>query len=362
MKQGKDPQTNTDVTHCPGSVPRNNYLKVYGGKCLQFVVTERTWTKARTDCKSRGGDLVTIKDAGKQAFVYNTLRNLHWRYKGLWIGGSDRDREGTWVWVDGTLMKYGNWHQGQGPTTHHGFFFSTSTFEDCAEMRLDDGGKWHDYPCGGLHYSYSYICEYALSAIVVSTAVPPHSTPRPTSKTTPRHQTTLRPSPAPQTTPRPNTTPAPQTTPRPNSSVNTKPVNKQTLAPGTTARPSTAKPPVMQRSTLRPNRTPRPAMTSNARPQTKRTTYTPNIYVPPKGVKRTPISASQQGNPNPKKSTNDTDVIVGMAVGGCVAVGLLAVVFGILLRRKRLADVNGTMSVDNKVYGMATDQKETATY
>ncbi|XP_021372939.1 macrophage mannose receptor 1-like [Mizuhopecten yessoensis] len=304
-------QTSTDLTHCPGSVPRNNYLKVYGGKCLQFLLTERSWTKASADCKSRGGSLVMIKNAGKQAFVYNTLKSLHWRYHGVWIGGSDRDKEGEWVWVDGSHIEYGNWHPGQGPTTHNGFFFSSSTFEDCAEMRLDDGGKWHDYPCGGLRYSYSYVCEYALSSTAVSVVVPHHTTPRPVPKTTPRPRTTLRP-----------------------------------IRPQTTSRPQTSRKPDVHSIV--------PKMSSTAKPGMLQSTK-PNRYVASNGANRNHFSASQQRNPKPK-STNETGVIVGVVVGGLVFVALLAAVVVVQLRRKRTVALS-PMSIDNKLYGISPSQR-----
>ncbi|OWF41067.1 Brevican core protein [Mizuhopecten yessoensis] len=304
-------QTSTDLTHCPGSVPRNNYLKVYGGKCLQFLLTERSWTQAGADCKSRGGSLVMIKNAGKQAFVYNTLKSLHWRYHGVWIGGSDRDKEGEWVWVDGSHIEYGNWHPGQGPTTHNGFFFSSSTFEDCAEMRLDDGGKWHDYPCGGLRYSYSYVCEYALSSTAVSVVVPHHTTPRPVPKTTPRPRTTLRP-----------------------------------IRPQTTSRPQTSRKPDVHSIV--------PKMSSTAKPGMLQSTK-PNRYVASNGANRNHFSASQQRNPKPK-STNETGVIVGVVVGGLVFVALLAAVVVVQLRRKRTVALS-PMSIDNKLYGISPSQR-----
>ena len=42
----------------------------------------KTWGEAREVCNALGGDLVTIKDANKQSFVYDNLAVG----KTLWIG------------------------------------------------------------------------------------------------------------------------------------------------------------------------------------------------------------------------------------------------------------------------------------
>ncbi|KAK0043301.1 macrophage mannose receptor 1 [Biomphalaria pfeifferi] len=66
-------QSNDD---CPATVPRDTYLKVFGGFCLQFLVSQkRTHTQARQDCQSRGGTLALVKTQEIQTFLYTALSN-----------------------------------------------------------------------------------------------------------------------------------------------------------------------------------------------------------------------------------------------------------------------------------------------
>jgi hypothetical protein len=62
---------------------------------------EHSWFDSRKYCQQRGGDLVVIQDKAKQTFLINALKQAHWNRKGIWIGGTDRDKEGEWRWVTG---------------------------------------------------------------------------------------------------------------------------------------------------------------------------------------------------------------------------------------------------------------------
>jgi hypothetical protein len=64
------------------------------------------------------------------------------------------------VCISGERIGWSFWRSGQGPS-QSGFLFVRGTWEDCAQIRLHDGYKWHDYPCDGLLSHYSYICEYS---------------------------------------------------------------------------------------------------------------------------------------------------------------------------------------------------------
>ncbi|KAF5888978.1 C-type lectin domain family 4 member E-like isoform X1, partial [Clarias magur] len=89
---------------------RDGYLRtfcdLYKVSCFSFSSSlyfmsnkNKNWTKSRQDCRKRGADLVIINSREEQEFI-NELRNS----KRAWIGLNDRDREGTWKWVDGTPL------------------------------------------------------------------------------------------------------------------------------------------------------------------------------------------------------------------------------------------------------------------
>ena len=64
----------------------------------------------------------------------------------------------------GTKIAYGHFASGQGNNHNSGFLFTSGSSDDCALLRRDDGGQWHDYPChppiANIGYHYSYACEF----------------------------------------------------------------------------------------------------------------------------------------------------------------------------------------------------------
>ncbi|XP_061074326.1 CD209 antigen-like protein E [Conger conger] len=72
-----------------------------------------------------------------------------------WIGLSDSETEGTWLWVDGSPLQRGFWRNGQ-PDDH--FWFDSRTQYQDADCVVTVPGEsaWMDTHC----YSYRrFICE-----------------------------------------------------------------------------------------------------------------------------------------------------------------------------------------------------------
>ena len=73
----------------------------YDGKLYAKSTQIETWDRARKKCQDWGGDLVTIKDIDKEAFILGLTAgdgNI------TWIGLSDTAIPGTPTWVDDTFM------------------------------------------------------------------------------------------------------------------------------------------------------------------------------------------------------------------------------------------------------------------
>ncbi|XP_026270742.1 CD209 antigen-like protein C [Urocitellus parryii] len=107
----------------------------FQGHCYFFSKSQRNWNDSVTACQEVGAHLVIIKSAEEQNFLQLTSKN-----KGsTWMGLSDLNKEGTWLWVDGSplffrFMKF--WNEGE-PNNH-------GEGEDCAEFR---GDGWNDSRC-----------------------------------------------------------------------------------------------------------------------------------------------------------------------------------------------------------------------
>ncbi|CAC5407409.1 unnamed protein product [Mytilus coruscus] len=154
----------SDLSHCPSRIRSLRYVHEYLDSCVLFVRDKKSWQDGRANCRRLGGDLVMVKDASKQSFLLNYLRLDHWDTDNIWIGATDQSREGDWRWVDGSKISYSQFADGQGNNHNNGFLFANGGNEDCALIRRDDGGHWHDYPCkpilGAFGYTYSYACEF----------------------------------------------------------------------------------------------------------------------------------------------------------------------------------------------------------
>jgi hypothetical protein len=103
-----------------------------------------TWEKAREICGYFGADLVILEDAVENDAVsryqYGVVGSA------AWIGLTDVDSEGNFVWVDGS-SGFTSWYSGE-PNNSGG--------EDCAATNFGAIAQWNDYPCS---YLLPFICE-----------------------------------------------------------------------------------------------------------------------------------------------------------------------------------------------------------
>uniref|UniRef100_A0A3Q2DR84 CD209 antigen-like protein E n=1 Tax=Cyprinodon variegatus TaxID=28743 RepID=A0A3Q2DR84_CYPVA len=71
--------------------------ELHGMNCYFFSNYKSTWIEGRDSCRGQGGDLVKIDSREKQ----NMINDKDW----FWIGLTDSEKEGSWVWVDGSPLK-----------------------------------------------------------------------------------------------------------------------------------------------------------------------------------------------------------------------------------------------------------------
>uniref|UniRef100_A0A8C9SVU6 C-type lectin domain-containing protein n=1 Tax=Scleropages formosus TaxID=113540 RepID=A0A8C9SVU6_SCLFO len=104
---------------------------------------QKNWTESQQDCKQRGADLAIINSREEQEFI-NTFN------KRIWIGLTDRDKERSWKWVDGTRLTTRFWKQNE-PNDYLGK-------EDCAESTAESNPQmaWNDIQCELQRY---WVCE-----------------------------------------------------------------------------------------------------------------------------------------------------------------------------------------------------------
>ncbi|KAM4550864.1 uncharacterized protein V3H82_019905 isoform 3-T3 [Fundulus diaphanus] len=149
----------------PSEVKNETCLKcgagweLQGGNCYNFNSNKSSWNDSRRSCKDLGGDLVKIDSREEQMFLEIKLRGLMEKPEDkFWIGLTDSEIEGRWLWVDGSPLNESlkfwfneepdNW-KGQNPAG-----------EDCGRMGEKGGATdlkcWFDQSCDVPHKS---ICE-----------------------------------------------------------------------------------------------------------------------------------------------------------------------------------------------------------
>ena len=111
-----------------------------------------TWEEARAVCRDYGGDLAIVD----KEWIQRELESYFDPEKAYWLGGSDREVEGTWVWVDGTNIEdgYKNWGDHQ-PDDYQGE-------EHCLQIWPNHGFHWNDVACDS---EYGFVCKVSTCTI-----------------------------------------------------------------------------------------------------------------------------------------------------------------------------------------------------
>ncbi|XP_067337029.1 galactose-specific lectin nattectin-like isoform X2 [Channa argus] len=142
--------------------------ELHGGKCYYFSKKPSSWKQSREECVRRGGDLVKIDSREEQSFLEKRLRNkMDNEQDKFWIGLTDSEKEGRWLWVDGseldTSLRF--WIRTE-PDDFKGNHGEHPDGEDCVRMGEKGGAVdlkcWFDQSCNNPHKS---ICEKAAQTI-----------------------------------------------------------------------------------------------------------------------------------------------------------------------------------------------------
>ncbi|XP_077159816.1 macrophage mannose receptor 1-like [Paroedura picta] len=135
---------------------------LFQNKCFKiFGIHEeerKNWSDSRNACKSLGGNLAAIPNKEVQAFLTTQLKNAPVE---SWIGL--HDIIGTFIWTDGTSVRYTNWVKGAPSHSfyhrYHPLFYGRTSNDNCVSMiKKPDkwAGNWRNRPCS---IKYGYICQ-----------------------------------------------------------------------------------------------------------------------------------------------------------------------------------------------------------
>ncbi|XP_019633508.1 PREDICTED: uncharacterized protein LOC109476932 [Branchiostoma belcheri] len=132
-----------------GTCPIAGYAS-FNGVCYKDFPDPKTYDEAKQTCAADGGLLAMPKNSAANTYIHN-LGGAGVR----WIGLTDTDREGRWVFADGQTLAssgYTNWNSGE-PN-------DAGRIEDCAELYGSTHG-WNDAQCS---LAKGFICQLVFTA------------------------------------------------------------------------------------------------------------------------------------------------------------------------------------------------------
>ncbi|GAA6216310.1 CD209 antigen-like protein E [Lates japonicus] len=78
------------------------------GHCYFFSVgleENRQWNKSAEFCQGHNSSLAVIKDSAEMEFIQGVMRTFP-KFPFLWVGLTDSEQEGQWLWWDGTDVQH----------------------------------------------------------------------------------------------------------------------------------------------------------------------------------------------------------------------------------------------------------------
>ena len=106
-----------------------NYFKVYNDPV--------TWHAARIKCEKLGGHLAIVGTEKDNEFLKFLVQGAELRT--AWLGATDEQNEGHWVWIDGSDLTYSNWDTRAGQPNNAG------GVEHYVVLLAFNSGLWWDY-------------------------------------------------------------------------------------------------------------------------------------------------------------------------------------------------------------------------
>ena len=121
--------------------------------CYMFFSTQLDWHSSQAACVDLGATLITVLDADEQAIAGQLALNAVAAAPDVWMGASDEQLEGSFVWVDGTPMIFDVWRAGEPNNA------GADGPENCVIIEGDNPAlEWDDRDCSSLR---PYLCERA---------------------------------------------------------------------------------------------------------------------------------------------------------------------------------------------------------
>ena len=70
----------------------------WGDQCLLWSKKAKNWDEAEDFCKGQGGHLVSVTSKALNEYIVDGKKQRN--ISSIWVGGTDKEREGFWTWTD----------------------------------------------------------------------------------------------------------------------------------------------------------------------------------------------------------------------------------------------------------------------
>uniref|UniRef100_A0A8C6LQH0 C-type lectin domain-containing protein n=1 Tax=Nothobranchius furzeri TaxID=105023 RepID=A0A8C6LQH0_NOTFU len=117
----------------------------YGSRCFLYVPARLTWTSAEKFCLSMKANLASVHSYSEHLAIQRMIANVAHANFPAWLGGSDCQREGTWLWSDGTSFNY----------RYDGVFNNVGGNQHCLHMNFGSANIWNDLQCS---HTLPFVC------------------------------------------------------------------------------------------------------------------------------------------------------------------------------------------------------------
>uniref|UniRef100_A0A4W6DRE4 C-type lectin domain-containing protein n=1 Tax=Lates calcarifer TaxID=8187 RepID=A0A4W6DRE4_LATCA len=111
----------------------------FNGRCFLFVSTEMSWADAEKNCLHKKGHLASVHNEEEYKHIQAVVNAHTGGHPTTWVGGSDCQKEGIWLWSDGSGFEFDSWCEGQ-PDNYVGA-------ESCLQINANESHCWNDFPC-----------------------------------------------------------------------------------------------------------------------------------------------------------------------------------------------------------------------
>ncbi|XP_062301006.1 type-2 ice-structuring protein-like [Scomber scombrus] len=110
----------------------------FNGHCFHYDPRNMNWAKAERSCQSMNANLASVHNIHDYHEIQKLILRVSYEFTPAWIGGSDAQVEGVWLWSDGSHFTYQNWCSGQ-PDNDFG--------QHCLLINYGEKKCWDDDRC-----------------------------------------------------------------------------------------------------------------------------------------------------------------------------------------------------------------------